>query len=331
MPVHRRRLTVPQPALSAALLCLLAAAPAAAQVRVTTLAKADRAIQDTQEIRLERFADLTEVRHLQVGDVLADGDQLTALAPDLFVELTCPRGTLLRLSGPFRSVVTLPGDTDCGLDQLSGGLDVLTDQPTEIRTGGKTLGTPGTRYAVRLSRDDSGPNCRLLVFEGHVEVKGAGPLRQISTAQSLTFSRQAANPEPQPVTPEEIQRWAGLYARFDIAKAETAGVTLTAEQRTATEAQLTRLHAAVLSDPAASQTRLALADAQIKNKVGDEGLYNLRRTQMVDPGKLRQIQPEKLQHKDSQEYRRLDKILREIPAERVSPPPSGSERRREPR
>jgi len=302
---------------------------------VTILAKGGRALTETQEIRLERYADSTEVNRLQIGDMLADGDLLSALAPDLSVELTCPRGTLLHLTGPFRTVVSLPEGADCGLEPLSGGLDVLTDQPTEIRSAGKTLGTTGTRYAVRLSRSESAPNCRVLVFEGHVEVKGADLLQVVSSAQSLTFSRQTVKPEPQPVTREEVQKWAGLYARFDLVKAEAAGVELTAEQRSATEVTLTKLHAAVLTAPTATQPRLDLAREQLHYRIGDEALYNLRRTELIDPGRLQQIQPEKLQRNDPGEYRRLDQILREIPPDvhrfdvqrkPVEPPPPSDQR-----
>jgi hypothetical protein len=330
MPMNRRRLTVPKHSLFAVLFCLLVIPPAAAQVRVTTLAKAGKALQETQEIRLARFADLTEVNHLRVGEELADGDLLSALAPNLFVELTCQRGTLLRLTGVFRMVISVPGAADCGLEPLNGGVDVLTDEPTEIGLGGKTLGTKGTRYAIRLNRDASGPNFRVLVFEGQVEVRGGDLNQVISTSQSLTFSRQVKKPEPQPVTQEEIQGWAGLYARFDLVKAEAAGGELTAEQQVATEAELTRLHAAVLKEPAAQQPRLNLARAQVANQVGDEALYNLRRTQAVDPKKLEQIRPERLRRNDPGEYERLEKILRDVPPDlrrydvekRVVKPPS---------
>lgn len=298
--------------LVAAFVCLLLAAPAAGQVRVTTLAKAGNAIQETREIRLARFADLTEVNHLRVGEELGDGDLLSALAPDLFVELTCQKGTLLRLTGVFRTVVSVPEAADCGLEPLSGGVDVLTDEPTEIGIGGKTLGTKGTRYAVRLSRGAAGPNCQVLVFEGQVEVRGGTEREVISTSQSLTLSRQASQAKPRVVTEDEIQRWARLYASFDLAKAEAAGVVRYGEQQAEMEAELTRLHAAVLKDPTATRPRLELAVAQTANQVGDEALYNLQRTQAVDPGKLKQIRYEKLQSQDPMEYERLERILREV-------------------
>ncbi|HBL31845.1 MAG TPA: hypothetical protein DD490_33905 [Acidobacteria bacterium] len=309
---------MPKPPLSALLLFCLVATPAVAQVRVTAIAKAGKAVKETKEIRLAPFADFTEVNHLALGVELADGDLLTALKPDLFVELTCPRGTLLRLTGAFRTVVSLPDGVDCGLEPLNGAIDVLTDQPTEIGLGGKTLGTPGTRYAVRLSRDAGGPNYRILVFEGEVELKGYDLRRVVSTSRSLRFTRAAVPAETQAVTPEEIQRWAGLYARFDLAKAEAAGIQWNDEHGGATEAALTRLHAAVLQDPAAARPRLTLAKEQARLKVGDEALYNLQRTKMIAPDKLNEIHLEQLQHNNALEYQKLDKILLEIPPDTES-------------
>jgi len=297
----------------AALLFLLAAAslpaaaPVAAQVKVTTLARGGKPLQATADIRLSRYADLTEVNLLKVGDILSENDLVTALVPDLFVELTCPKGTLLRFSGGFRAVISAPGEADCAVDYLSGGLDVLTDEPTRVDIGGKTLGTSGTRYAVRLAREGGKPSERVLVFEGQVEVAAPTGSTEVSTGKTLSFNRKVTKPEPKPVTAAEIQRWATLYARFDMAKARAAGVEISDGQ--AAEAKLTQLHAEVLRNPAAVQPRLELASAQAVNRIGDEALYNLRRSHKIDARKLQAVQPDGLKRGDTVEYKRFNQLL----------------------
>lgn len=295
--------------MSAALLFLLAAVPAAAQVKVTTLALDGKPLLETTGIRLSRYADLTENNLLKVGDVLSENDLVTALVPGLFVELTCPKGTLLRFTGGFRAVISPPEEADCAVNYLSGNLDVLTDEPTQVGVGGKTLGTSGTSYALRLDRPGGEPSERVLVFEGNVKVTSRTVSTVVPTGQSLTFSRLVTKPVLKPVTTREVERWAALYASFDVAKARAAGVEVSGEQAAATEAKLTQLHAAVLRDPAAAEPRLELAAEQASHRIGDEALYNMRRSQKIDRSKLLAIQPDALKRGDALEYKRLHQLL----------------------
>jgi hypothetical protein len=291
-------------------------APAAAQVKVTTLAQRGTPLKESNAVRLSRFADLTETKTLKVGDVLSEGDRLTALASDLFVELTCPKGTLMRFTGSFQVEINPPGEADCALNDLSGDLDVVTDQPTKVDAGGKTLGTSGTRYAVSRESRTEAPSEQVLVFEGKVEVKTPTGSTLISTGQTVTFTRLMTKLEPRPVTENEIQRRAGLYAQFDVVKARASGVEVTDTQAAETEVKLTKLHAAVLRNPAAAQPRLALAREQASNRIGDEALYNFRRSNTIDPTKLQAIRPDGIKRGDEIEYKRLDQLLREsVPKE----------------
>jgi hypothetical protein len=299
-------------------------AQTAAQVRISALGLRLEPQQESTSVRLSRFADLTEVESVAVGTELAPDDLLTGLDEDLFVELRCTGGSLLRFTGKFRVLVRAAGDgVDCAVNLLAGKLDLLTDERTEVNSAGQVLGTEGTRYALRLQRTPAGPEQRVLVFEGKVEV--GEPRRQrewVAGGLTVTLLPEGPTAPPQAITAEEVDRWARLYARFDVIKAQAAGAELGAEGSQAAAARLAPLHAAVLRQPDDPQARAELVEAQVTYRVADEARYNLERF-AVDAGarELYQLDRRRLYRGDELELPQVKEFMRRAVTPR---PPSGS-------
>jgi hypothetical protein len=289
------------------------AATADAQVRVTTLAEGDQPVSSTQRVRVSRFADLSEANFLAVGDALAEGDLLTALDPAVLLELTCPQGSLLHFGNGFRVLVQPAAAADCAAAFLAGDLDVLTEAPTAVGLGGKTVGTGGTRYAVRLGGSGGAAEEWVWVFEGKVEVAAKGEVRTVGSGRRVDYQGREAKPsQDQPISESEVQHWAGRYAEFDVVKARAAGLALAPEEAASTRAKLAGLYAEVLAKPDDKQARIDLARIQIDYRVGAEAIHNLKRAG-VDEKALDQqkIDPEALRRGDPEVKERLDLLLRD--------------------
>jgi len=127
----------------AALLFMLVAAPAAAQVKVKTLAQGGKKLAQSTAVQLSRL-DGTKTQTLKVGDVLSEGDRLTALALDLVVELTCPQGKGMRFTGSFEAVINPPKAANCAYNNRIGGRVVVMDPPKKVTNGSTTMGEPAS-------------------------------------------------------------------------------------------------------------------------------------------------------------------------------------------
>jgi hypothetical protein len=288
----------------------VAALPVAAQVQVTTLAKGDTPLRSTAEIRVSRFADFTETDSLAVGAELSEGDLLTALSPDLLLELTCPRGTQLHFSGGFRVLIGAAGEDDCALSFLSGDLDVLTDEPTSVDAGGQVLGTHGTRYAVQLARSGGQAQQWVWVFEGKLDVAGGRDRRTLASGRTLELSGELP-PAETAIPSEAIRHWAAAYARTDLVKARAAGVDFATPQGAGTEAKLVSLYTKVLAAPDDSAARLDLAKVQVENRLGAAAAHNLKR---IDPKSQRDLErlrldPGKIKSGDPAQLEQLQKLI----------------------
>jgi hypothetical protein len=104
---------------------------------------------------------------VRTGVLLGAGDELTGTAPGVAVELVCPKGSSVKFSDAFRAVL-LPqaGDQDCSFSLLSGSVDILTGEPTQILAGLVVMGSKRTQYGLRVYRDEGAVRLETLVYEG---------------------------------------------------------------------------------------------------------------------------------------------------------------------
>ncbi len=319
--------TRPTAVLAVLLLASWPAARAAAEVEVSGLGRDVEPLATTDLVRHFRFEEGVEVEQLELGQGLAVGDLLTSLDDDLFLELACADGSLLRFTERFLVQINPVAEgVDCAVDFLDGKVDVLTDGETEVCSAGVCLGTGGTRFAVRLDRGSDRADRRVLVFEGGVTATepGSQPAEVAAGQELIIRRRQAAAPEfeRRRIDEEQIERWAGLYARFDVIKARAAGVELPPERLAAAREQFKTLHAAVLRQPDAAEARTRLAEVQLAYRVDREALYNVKRSGVASSETLRQIEV------DEDRARRGDgadreKLLQLIRDSRLSPATGG--------
>ena len=273
---------------------LMLAIPAAAQVTVTTLAEGDDPVQETQQVRLSRFLDLTEIDHLAVGDQLSEFDQITSLSDQVRIELTCANGSVLEFGEGFRVMIGSTEEGDCAaIVTVAGQGDVLTEERTETNIGGTALITEGTRFAFRLRRDGQALRQEVLVFDGEVVVRKRGAAgtwsggHRVGAGRVVDLAREkAGKPQTRRVQASEIQWWAKRYASFDVVKAREAGVSLDARQAAELQTKLTKQHEAVLENPEKVEARAELAATQRDNRVNREALYHTEKVQKIDPGAL---------------------------------------------
>ena len=258
-----------------AILLWLVARPAAPQAEVAALARGLEPLTTTTDVRLTRFASFEEEARIDVGTTLEPGDLLASTSGEIDLALTCPEGTVLRFSGSFRVLIDVPGsESDCALNFLSGTLDVLTDQPTEVNAGGVVLGSEGTQYSVVIVRGPRGAAQRCSVYDGRVAWSySAGERRWLDGGMRLDLG--PGRLEEGEIRSDELARVATRYARFDVAGSLAAGQQHADPQ--AATASLARLHYKVLAEPRDTSRRVDLARAQIDMKVLDQANYNLER------------------------------------------------------
>ncbi len=273
-------------------LLALATWPVAAEVEVTSLARDFEAVDETDDVRCTLFASFEETG-VAVGMELEPGDLLASVSGATDLELTCPNGSLLRFSGSFRVLINPPEEGgDCAVNFLSGTLDVLTDQPTEVNAGGVVLGSEGTQFSVELSRGADGGEQTCNVYDGRVRWRARGvEQRWLDGGRRLNWDRddfsEAEVPEAQ------LSRVAGRQARFDAIMALRRGA---AEDPRAAAERLAELHHAVLAEPGDADRRVALAKAQLDYRISDQATYHLGRAGVRTEEQMRshQIDVDKL-------------------------------------
>ena len=271
-------------------LCLLVlvsiATPAAAQVMVTGLAQEFEALTETGDVRRTLFASFEETG-VAIDLELEPGDLLASVSGAIDLELTCPNGSLLRFSGSFRVLINPPEEgSDCAVNFLSGTLDVLTDQPTEVNAGGVVLGSEGTHFSVELARGDEGAVESCSVYDGRVRWRGRGTSRRwLDGGKRLDWDREDFSEARVPAA--ELSRVAGRQARFDAVKASRHGA---ATDPRAVAERLAKLHHAVLVEPGDADRRVALAKAQIDYRISEQATYHLGRAGIRTDEQMRRRQ-----------------------------------------
>jgi len=237
---------------------------------------------------------------------------LSSVSGDVDLELTCPGGSLLRFTGGFRVMIDTPAEgTDCAVNFLSGTLDVLTDQPTEVNAGGVVLGSEGTQYSVELTRGAEGADWKCTVYDGRVRWRMPQiEARWVDTGTELRAAGPrltAAGMTEAPIAGQELSQAAVRYARFDVVKSRARGLQVTDPQAAVRE--LSKLHLDVLTRPADIGFRVELAKKQIDYQV-PQAKYNLNRAGIRTEQEMRLYQID------------TTRILRLPPPPHREPPPN---------
>ncbi len=274
------------------------------QAEVTALVRDAEPLAETTDLACTRFASFEDLPSVRVGLELEPGDLLASVSGATDLELTCPGGSLLRFSDNFRVLVDVPGEgSDCAVDFLSGTLDVLTDQPTEVNAGGVVLGTEGTQYTVELLVRDGAAEQDCKVWDGRVRWRARGSEeRWVRGGERLELKAARLSPEafarlePERLGHEDLERAAERYARFDLARSKRVAPDAVADPEAMRE-RLRELHYQALQRPDDSDRRVALAKAQLDVQAAREASYNLNRAGVrteqemrrhrIDPARLK--------------------------------------------
>jgi hypothetical protein len=282
------------------------ASPAAGQATVHSV------IPAVNDVRVQRAGATARPERATKGLLLQPGDLLTAGDTSSLLEMRCATQTTTtyRLKAPFRVLVDVPTDTSCHVNLLAGHGDVIAESPTTTTAGGIPLGSTGTQYSVEVSRVGEELVRRLVVFEGAVKLRATGEaVEQGASVKWAGGARTAAA-----VSPDEIERSAAVYARFDVWAARAASPEL---DTAAAYRQMKQLQYDVLANPTDTAKRVDLAKRQILLKVNDQAAYNLKRANVTSDSALirYQINPEMIKADPVMR----DRIYRKPAAETIRP------------
>ncbi len=252
---------------------LLALPPAAARAQ----ARIEAVFPDPSRVAVQQLGAARAIR-ATAGLDLQPGDLLTA-ADTSYLELLCmPAGsTTYRLRGPFRFFIDVPDTAGhCHMNLLSGDANVIAEEPTGQTVGAVNLTSHGTQYAIIVRRDSAGIAPRIVVFDGEVSARtSSGDTLTARPGMNLDVSPRSARPSLGRTTPQQLKRWAGIYANFDMDEGLKQGVIV--NNRSASYDSLSVLHYEVLANPGDTERRVALARAQIRYRVPEHANFNLRR------------------------------------------------------
>lgn len=250
----------------------LAGPVAADPAEITAIVVNFKQLQRTEDVQLIRAASTARVP-LVLGVKLELGDSLESLSGKPVVELKCPNGTIYTFRNKFRIVLVPPSQAGCAVNLLSGSLDVLADQPTEVNAGGARLGSEGTVYSVTVDSSAGAARLRIAVFEGRVKISGDEPI-----GQGAVLAIQEKDRSRSPIDPaQDILPLAATFARLDVARAQNAEAVAEAFRT------LKGLHVQVLTMPDDREPRIALARAQLDYGIQNgNASYQLRRLGMTE-------------------------------------------------
>lgn len=238
----------------------------------------------------------TVAERVAVGmDDLLPGDLLESGSENIMLTLRCPAdgpNTYL-LSDRFRVLIDVPQEAACHVNLLGGRADVLAEDTTET-TGGVPMGSTSTQYAVEVRRTENGPEQKLIVFDGDVYVRLPEQSLTINQGRHLILEPVQARVVQENISSEEITQSARLYTRYDLYRAEQAGLTIPNRQQA--EQQLQTLHYEVLLHPQDQAKRVDLAKMQIEYEAVQQAAYNLRQAKVVEEADLQryEIDPDKV-------------------------------------
>jgi len=251
----------------------------AAQARIVEV------FPEENTIRLERLGS-TQAETVSVGTDLEPGDLLAS--NEARAKLECPPGSSVEvlLDPPFRVLIDVAEGIACTIDLMAGDVDILTDEPTQVTSGGVEMGSVATQYAVTVARGGDQPQRTLIVFDGEVNIRrlGGTEAKSIVRGQRLVAQPTVAF-EVSTIDSADVKRSARQYATFDLAAATRGGAEIGDYNNAKRE--LTTLHSQVLTDPNSKNDRAALAKKQIALEIPDRAVYQLDRANLLDADRLR--------------------------------------------
>lgn len=205
---------------------------------------------------------------IRVGDLVESAQAGAAM------ELTCPNGSSVKLAGAFRAVLLPPSPgQDCAFSLLNGMVNVLGDQPTEVRSGLVVMGSKRTNYGLATFRRTERPDAEAWVYEGEALCQASPGGRTLNVGPGDKMLLGEGKWVRATVTPRDIERGAVLFARLDVARARAFSVPI--ENPEAAYVALRDAYAAVLLRPADPKPRMELAVQQINLKLSAAALYNI--------------------------------------------------------
>jgi hypothetical protein len=220
---------------------------------------------------------------VQVGDLVESNETGAAM------ELTCPKGSSVKLAGAFRAVLLPPADgQDCVFSLLSGVVNVVGDQPTEVRSGLVVMGSKRTNYGLATFRRSGQPDAEAWVYEGEALCQASPGGRTLNVGPGEKMLLGEGRWFRATVTSRDIEMGAVLFARLDVARARTATVDTTRthtalsppiENVEAAYVALKNTYSAVLRKPADPEPRMELAVQQINLKLPSAALYNMSKVE----------------------------------------------------
>lgn len=255
----------------------LAGASAAADVTVATMTRGLEKLQGDRSVILVRLGDLRG-KPAETGNTLDVGDEIRCAADDITIELICGDLASLQFNAPFRVIVRRPndGDSDCAFDLLSGGVEVVTEEPTEITAGETTLGSKSTRYGMSVGRRDDKPETVVSVYEGEVNVgRATGVPQAVGSGRKLITG--VDKPTVVPLEERDFVRAAQVFARIDFAKG-----AVSPESADRAYVELQKHYAQALRAPTDARAHLDLARVQLKYELPQGALYSLNRAKFPD-------------------------------------------------
>ena len=251
----------------------------AAQARIVEVSPQENPVQ------VERLGS-TQAETAAAGTDLEPGDLLKS--NEARVKLECPPGSSVEvlLDPPFRVLIDVSEEHACTIDLMAGDVDILTEEPTQVTSGGVEMGSVATQYAVTVARGGDRPQRTLVVFDGTVEVRRAGDAEALRVTRGLKLIAQpAAALQLATIDSTDIDRAAYQYATFDVAAATKRGIEIGDHDHATRE--LTTLYSQVLKNPDGKDARAALAKKQIALELPDRAVHQLNRANLLDADRLR--------------------------------------------
>lgn len=211
------------------------------------------------------------------------GDLLEGAGDGAAVELSCPKGSSVKFSSAFRAVLLPPGEgQDCAFSLLSGGVNVLTGEATEVRSGLVVMGSKRTNYGLSAYRRGEKGGADALVYEGEAECQASPRGRVLNVGPGEKMLLGEGKWIRSKITPQDIERGANLFARLDIAKARSFSGSI--QNARATYASLKATYSTVLRRPSDSAARMKLAIQEVNLRLPANALYHLDK---IDESALR--------------------------------------------
>jgi hypothetical protein len=196
-------------------------------------------------------------------DKFQTGDMISSERDDVHMRLMCGSVTSVDFKGPFRFVVQPPKAMDCVLKMDDGLAITQSNKPTNIEAAGLVAGSRRTVYSVGIHNENGSSIRTVTVFEGSVSV--VPPKHAWYTIPTMVTTGRALDADDTKFTKraipdKEFSLTASIEADLDVSEIADSGRDV--GNRSQLVANLQRLHALVLKNPADQAHRKELATLQ---------------------------------------------------------------------